>query len=220
MPKYNTKSIIHPDLHADLSAEELSALMINCFTAADDIEILGCPKLAVTSVFEVDHSDIHDLVTDEEIKECISIEQGAFLDSSLAPAFHNHPINFTCVKRFGHEIGQIKIGHTACLQGVSICSYELVSIGDNVIFGPHVTIMDCSGHTLTDREKPGEVAGLKVEPVIIESNVWVGYGVIILPGVTIGEGAVVGAGSVVTRDVPPLSVVGGNPARVLKSLQE
>lgn len=54
------------------------------------------------------------------------------------------------------------------------------------------------------------------KPVCIEENVWIGSRVIILPGVTIGEGAVIGAGAVVTKDIPPYAVVGGNPARVLK----
>jgi len=52
--------------------------------------------------------------------------------------------------------------------------------------------------------------------VIIGNNVWVGNGVIILPGVEIGDGAVVGAGSVVTKNIPPYSIAGGNPARVIK----
>jgi maltose O-acetyltransferase len=54
--------------------------------------------------------------------------------------------------------------------------------------------------------------------VVIGDNVWIGNRAIILPGVTIGAGAVVGAGSVVTRDVPPFTVVAGNPAKVLKAL--
>jgi chloramphenicol O-acetyltransferase type B len=52
--------------------------------------------------------------------------------------------------------------------------------------------------------------------VVIDDFVWVGHGVIILPGVKIGEGAILGAGSIVTKDVPPLGIVGGNPARVIK----
>lgn len=53
-------------------------------------------------------------------------------------------------------------------------------------------------------------------PVLIEDFVWCGANVTILPGVTVGESAVIGAGAVVTRDIPPLAVVGGNPARVIK----
>lgn len=54
------------------------------------------------------------------------------------------------------------------------------------------------------------------EQVIIEENVWVGSHSLILPGITIGEGAVIGMGSVVTKDVPPFAVVGGNPAKIIK----
>lgn len=54
------------------------------------------------------------------------------------------------------------------------------------------------------------------KPVVIGENVWIGTRVILIPGVSIGEGAVIGAGSVVTKDVPPCAVVGGNPAKILK----
>jgi maltose O-acetyltransferase len=56
------------------------------------------------------------------------------------------------------------------------------------------------------------------EPIAIESNAWLGGGVIVLPGVTIGENTVVGAGSIVTKDLPPNVVAAGNPARVVRSL--
>ncbi len=55
------------------------------------------------------------------------------------------------------------------------------------------------------------------QPVIIEDNVWIGYRVIILPGVRVGRNAIIGAGAVVTKDVPPYKVVGGVPAKVLKT---
>lgn len=54
------------------------------------------------------------------------------------------------------------------------------------------------------------------KPVTIGDNVWIGLRVLVIPGISIGEGAVIGAGSVVTKDVPPLAVVGGNPCRVIK----
>ena len=56
-------------------------------------------------------------------------------------------------------------------------------------------------------------------PLIIEDNVWIGYKVTIIGGITIGTGAIIGANSVVTKDIPPYSVAAGIPARVIKSLQ-
>lgn len=58
------------------------------------------------------------------------------------------------------------------------------------------------------------------KPVLIEDNVWIGMNVSILPGITIGEGAIIGMGAVVTKDVPKLAIVGGNPAKVLKFRDE
>jgi galactoside O-acetyltransferase len=63
-------------------------------------------------------------------------------------------------------------------------------------------------------------SNVKNAPIIIESKVWVGFGVVILKGVTVGEGAVIGAKSVVTKDVPAWSVVAGNPAQVVKIIPE
>ena len=54
-----------------------------------------------------------------------------------------------------------------------------------------------------------------LKPVVIEDNVWIGMNVSVVPGITIGQGAIVGMGSVVVKDVPPKSIVGGNPARVI-----
>lgn len=58
------------------------------------------------------------------------------------------------------------------------------------------------------------------KPIVIEDDVWVGGRAVVLGGVCIGEGAVVGAGSVVTKDVPPFSIVVGNPARVLRKIEK
>lgn len=70
--------------------------------------------------------------------------------------------------------------------------------------------MDCNQHTI-HRD------GYRFRnPVIINDNVWIGMNAIILPGVTIGKGAVIAAGSVVTKDVPPYSLVGGNPAKIIR----
>lgn len=85
-----------------------------------------------------------------------------------------------------------------------------IIIGDNVTFGPEVTLFS-AGHDYRYFDLP-DIA----KNIVIEKNVWIGGRSVILPGVTIGEGAVVAAGSVVTKDIAPYKIVGGNPARVIK----
>lgn len=88
--------------------------------------------------------------------------------------------------------------------------HYLIQTGSDVSIGPEATILTL-GH---DPQSP-EFAD-RGGDVIIGDRVWIAYRAIILPGVTIGEGAIVGAGSVVTKDVEPYSIVGGNPARFIK----
>lgn len=67
---------------------------------------------------------------------------------------------------------------------------------------------------------PDVYTGIPNAPVIIKNSVWIGVNSVILKGVTIGEGAIVGAGSVVTKDVPAWTIVGGNPAKVIREIPE
>ena len=90
-----------------------------------------------------------------------------------------------------------------------------VYIGDNVMFGPNVTIT-AAGHPV-DPDLRRQVYQYNF-PVRIEENVWVGAGVIILPGVTIGKNSVIGAGSVVTKDIPANVVAMGVPCRVVREI--
>jgi acetyltransferase-like isoleucine patch superfamily enzyme len=92
-----------------------------------------------------------------------------------------------------------------------------IYVGDNVIFAPCVKIYSRDHIYDTDDLKSLPFDDRVVlKKVIIERNVWVGRDSLILPGVKIGEGAVVAAGSVVTKSVPALAVVGGNPAMIIK----
>lgn len=90
-----------------------------------------------------------------------------------------------------------------------------ITIGNNVKMGPQVFIWSSNHNYYAPTILPFDGARIN-RPVIIEDNVWVGAKVCIIPGVRIGEGAVIGMGSVVTKEVPPCAVVGGNPAKVLK----
>ena len=92
-----------------------------------------------------------------------------------------------------------------------------IYVGDNTMFGPNVTIAT-AGHPINPalRER-----GLQFNmPVRIGSNCWLGAGVIVMPGVTIGDNTVIGAGSVVTKDIPANVVAAGNPCRVIRPITE
>jgi maltose O-acetyltransferase len=90
-----------------------------------------------------------------------------------------------------------------------------VTIGSNVLFGPAVQIYTAT-HPVSAAERRTWLESAK--PITIGSDVWVGGGAIICPGVTIGERSVIGAGSVVTRDIPADVVVAGSPARIIRTL--
>ena len=91
-----------------------------------------------------------------------------------------------------------------------------VRIGDFTMFGPAVQIYTAT-HPMDAQERRGEEFG---KPVFIGSDVWVGGGAIICPGVTIGSRSVIGAGSVVTRDIPEGVFAAGNPCRVVRKIEE
>ena len=92
-----------------------------------------------------------------------------------------------------------------------------IYVGDRVMFGPNVTVATAN-HPI---EPALRSRGLQYNrDVVIGKNVWIGSGVIIVPGVRIGDNTVIGAGSVVTRDIPADTVAAGNPCRVLREVSE
>jgi acetyltransferase-like isoleucine patch superfamily enzyme len=92
-----------------------------------------------------------------------------------------------------------------------------ITIGDRVYTAPLVQILAVN-HIYSDPTRPMIDQGITAEGIVIEDDVWVGAGAIITDGVRVGQGAVIAAGAVVTKDVPPHTVVAGTPAKVIKTI--
>lgn len=128
------------------------------------------------------------------------------------------------------EGASLVVGDRSFIGGGEISCASRIDIGDDVMIAWGTTIFDHASHSLRFSERANDVTGwlrgvkdwsvVEMAPVRIGNKAWIGFGSILLPGVSVGEGAVVGAGSVVTRDVPPWTVAAGNPARVIRELSE
>lgn len=139
---------------------------------------------------------------------------------------------------FETETGHIKVGERVHIGGgTQLISKNSITIGDDVIIAWNCTIYDHNSHSIHWEERKNDVSlewenavkgqsvlqnkdwsVVKSAPITIGDKVWMGFGVTVLKGVTIGEGAVIGACSVVTKDVAPYTVVAGNPAQVVRTL--
>jgi len=168
-------------------------------------------------------------------KNAVFIDRGnarlilGFADSTT-PTFPYSGINFNMMENSKLEIkGLVEIGYNSSITvnknarliigedtyigaRVHIRVNEYVKIGNNCAIAWNVTIMDSDFHEyLVDNKIP-----TITKRVIIEDNVWIGNNVIILKGVRIGKNSIIAAGSVVTKDVEPYTMVGGNPAKLIK----
>lgn len=124
-----------------------------------------------------------------------------------------HVYNFRHIPHAGITIGQDSlIGEYSVVRGQGG-----VRIGNRVYTSPYSQIIAVD-HVFADPERPFIEQGITARGIIIEDDVWIGSGAIITDGVTVSRGAVVAAGAVVTTDVPPHTVVGGIPARVLRQI--
>lgn len=122
-------------------------------------------------------------------------------------------VNIEKGARFGEGL---TLGHGSGIGANSHIPSEVV-IGERVIMGQEC-LMFTANHRMDDLNTAIGLQGdTEPEPIVIDDNAWIGARVIVLPGVHIGKGAVIGAGAVVTKDVPPFEIWGGNPAHFLKS---
>ncbi|GAB3775858.1 sugar O-acetyltransferase [Spirosoma horti] len=140
----------------------------------------------------------------DKVRRQLSEIIGTEVDPSttIFPPFHT---NFGQFIRLGKNIF---INH-AC----SFLDIGGITIEDDVMIGPRVNLTS-ENHPLD----PNDRTTVLLQPIVLKRNAWIGAGATILPGVTIGENSIVAAGAVVSRDVPPNSVVAGVPAKVVKTL--
>jgi acetyltransferase-like isoleucine patch superfamily enzyme len=124
-----------------------------------------------------------------------------------------HVYNFRDMPQSGIKIGSDSlIGEYSVIRGQGG-----VQIGDRVYTSPFTQIIAVN-HVFDDPNRPFVEQGITAEGIVIEDDVWLGAGAIITDGVRVGKGAVVAAGAVVTKDVPPHTVVGGVPAKPIKTI--
>lgn len=140
----------------------------------------------------------------DQLRKCLSELIGTEVDEStivFAPFYTN----------FGRfiQIGKNVFVNHAC----TFLDMGGITVEDDVLIGPKVNLITES-HPLD----PANRKAVASKPIVVKRNAWIGAAATILPGVTIGENSVVAAGAVVTSDVPPNTVVGGVPAKVIKSI--
>lgn len=135
-----------------------------------------------------------------------------YSSNPLAP---NHPVVLS-TRSAGAVLA---IGERCGLTGAVLVAAQRIEIGHRVLLGANVVVTDTDFHPLDPAERLQDVLNGAHAPVVIEDDVFVGMQSLILKGVRIGRGSVIGAGSVVTRDVPPGVIAAGNPARVIRELE-
>jgi acetyltransferase-like isoleucine patch superfamily enzyme len=121
--------------------------------------------------------------------------------------------SFACVN---NAVGDVIIGNYTRI-GLHNTIIGPVTIGNHVNLAQGITVTALN-HNFEDSNKRIDEQGVSTNPVTIEDDIWIGANAVILPGVTIGHHSVVAAGAVVTKDVPPHSLVAGVPAKIIKQI--
>lgn len=124
----------------------------------------------------------------------------------------NRGVDITGLDNTTIEIGD----HTFLNSHCSLVGPGHIKIGCNCLFGPRVALIAVN-HQFTELTKPIRLQGHTAKGITIEDDCWLGYGVVVVDGVTIGRGSVIGAGAVVTKDIPPFSIAVGVPAKIVGS---
>ncbi|KAG7671784.1 putative Maltose O-acetyltransferase [Nannochloris sp. 'desiccata'] len=165
---------------------------------------VSCRRLLRRFNHEIDYDDAHarQLLLSEILGSAISTEDPPFFEP---PFYCDYGYNITVGKNFYCNFNCIFL---------DCCP---ITIGDRVLFGPNVQMYTVN-HEIDPVLRNGTRGPEKAAPIVIKNDCWIGGGAIIMAGVTIGEGSTVAAGAVVLNNVEPYTVVGGNPAKVIKTL--
>jgi acetyltransferase-like isoleucine patch superfamily enzyme len=150
-------------------------------------------------------------------KSRIILGPGLSLRSSVSsnPLGPNHPVIMCTWK----PNALIQTGSHFAMTGGTICAAEQIIIGDHVSVGANTTIIDTDFHPVSYELRLGDSSAGASKPVTIADHVFIGMNCIILKGVSLGYGCVIAAGSVVTKDIPDGVIAGGNPARILSTIE-
>lgn len=200
----------------------------------------------ITVVLSTPEQDVHVISLDATTQ--VSLSTYFLVGSSVRFDIGNEKRNYVVIGKngitrsnfiFESLKGLVAIGDNVHLGGAPFISRSAIRIEDDVTMAWDIMLCDHDSHSIYWEHRQNDNQQCYVDyaanngnnvlnkdwsnvvskPIYICSKVWIGFGVTILKGVTIGEGAVVGAKSVLTRDVPPWTVVAGNPARVVKQLK-
>ena len=130
----------------------------------------------------------------------------------ISNSYFNHlGIQHSCILSTETPHATISIGNSCGFSGTSINCFCSIKIGNHVRFGANTKILDGDFH-LDDPRTPAP------KPIIIENNVWLGGGVVVMKGVTIGENSIIGMNSIVTKSIPANVIAAGNPCKVIKHI--
>jgi acetyltransferase-like isoleucine patch superfamily enzyme len=136
---------------------------------------------------------------------------------------HGYHVNMfaPCKLMADKPYAMIEIGDNSRIHGSCIHAHKKITIGKNCLIAANCQIIDGNAHELSFPDVSNRInTRSEGKEVIIEDNVWLGTGVVVLPGVKIGAGSVISANSVVHKDIPAMVVAGGNPVTIIKRFEE
>lgn len=126
----------------------------------------------------------------------------------------NHPVTIRTLTRNSH----LEIGDNVGISGGGICCADSITIGNNVMFGANAFVTDTDFHKVDSLNRRFLNENIKISPVIIEDNVFLGMNVLVLKGSKIGKNSIIAAGSIVTSNIEENCIAAGIPAKKIKNI--